>query len=83
MPDSTFLTCRVHTVDRIEYTLSVYEAATGYIGFWGCGQCRDEGGIEKRLPSREDALSRCYQAIDRHHAECHERSAAVPPVGGT
>jgi len=71
MPELNFITCRVHMLDGIEYTLSVYEGPTGYTGFWGCSQCGDEGGVEKRASSREDALARCYQAIDGHHAEKH------------
>jgi hypothetical protein len=77
MPDLTFITCRVHPLDGIEYTLSVYEGSGHYTGFWGCGECRDEGGIEKRATSRDEALSRCYQAIDRHHADHH--NPAQPP----
>ena len=77
MPELTFITCRVHALDEIEYTLSVYEGSTGYIGFWGCGKCRDEGGIEKRAASREEALDRCYRAVEQHHAAQHR--PAEPP----
>jgi hypothetical protein len=82
MPDLTFIVCRAHVVDGVEYQLSVYHGPTGFTAFWGCDQCRDEGGVEKRADSREEALARCERAIERHHVERHQASAALPPLGG-
>ncbi len=75
MPDLTFITCRAHVLDGVEYMVSVYRGESGFTGFWGCEKCHDEGGIEKRAASREEALSRCQQAIEHHHA-AHHRPAA-------
>jgi len=71
MPDLTLINCRTHLLDGIEYMLSVYRSRAGYIGFWECGDCRDEGGIERDANSREETIDRCINAIERHHAHNH------------
>jgi len=63
MPELTFITCRTRKLDEVEYMLSVYTGPTGFTGCWGCEVCKDEGGVEKRAESREEAISRCAQAI--------------------
>jgi hypothetical protein len=71
MPDLTLINCRTHPLDGIEYMLSVYGSRAEYTGFWECGNCHDEGGIERGANSREETIERCIKAIERHHAHNH------------
>jgi len=80
MTEVTFVICRAYVLDGIEYVLSVYDGPTGFTGFWGCPKCRDEGGVEKRADSREDAIARCTEAIERHHAEKHRERQPCPVI---
>jgi hypothetical protein len=71
MPELTFITCRTHILDEMEYMLSVYVGPNGHIGFWECDKCCGEGGTERRATSGEEAIARCIRAIERHHAKTH------------
>ena len=76
MPDLTFVHCRIHPLDEIEYTINVYYSRSGYVASWGCSKCTDRGGIEEQLPSHNVALDRSYEAIRKHHAANHRTESA-------
>ena len=71
MAELTLIACRAQVIDQIEYTISVYCGADGFVAFWQCSECHDEGGNEIDVDSREAALAHCREAIERHHLEKH------------
>ena len=71
MAEMTLVACRAQAMGEIQYTISIYSSESGYMCFWECQQCHDEGGSETGFRSRDEAIAYCSKAIEQHHVTEH------------
>jgi hypothetical protein len=69
--DLTFVLSRVHTLDEVEYLISIYKSPEGFLAFWECRLCSDQDRLPIASADRDAATNQCQTLIEEHHARHH------------
>ena len=72
MSDVTFVTSRAVSREGIDYSISVYRRLEGFIAFWECTRCADQGIHTEPVLDRDVAIRKCEEQIGQHHKQNHD-----------
>ncbi len=73
MYELTFVTSQAINRDGVGYTTRIYRGSNGFIAFWECRCCANQGNLPISTSDRDNVVAKCSEQIEQHHTQYHPK----------